>query len=122
MAFGLFTRWHGQTEKDWTEQDAAWEERFLYEGWNGHIGDTNRRPLQCLAKEAFHPEEGEPIPAAVLRSRLNVAIELAKQTMIEAGDSERQIEHAIRGYTAFVEFCEQKEKETGEPVTVIACY
>jgi hypothetical protein len=48
----------------------------------------------------------------VLRDRLPRTLELAEEMLRQIRDD----------YTRFVEFCERKERETGEPVTIIASY
>src|SRR4051794_23575960 len=109
MSTGLFTQWDGQTDEEWSEQTIAWDLRFRWEGKIGHLAEAQREPLQHLATEAFHPEKGVPISAAVLRSRLDRAIELAKLHM--TSNNAAHIETVIESYTDFVELCEGKEKE-----------
>ena len=84
--------------------------------------EPNRQSIECLAVEAFAPADGVPIPAAVLRSRLDRAIELATQQVLDGPEHAAAVQRTIESYRDFVELCEQKERETGKPVTIIACY
>jgi|SRR5579884_184232 len=75
-----------------------------------------------LCAEAFETGEAQ-ISAAVLRKRLPhtlVLVEKRVRTLYNA-DAE-ETEKAKQSFRDFVSLCEKKEKETGEPVRIIASY
>ena len=61
------------------------------------------------------------IPAAKMRSRLEQALQIARSEF-QTFHRERleQMERILKTYRNFVSFCEKKERETGEPVLIIA--
>ena len=75
-----------------------------------------------LCAEAFEIGEAR-ISAALLRERLPRALALVEEQerkIYQATDEE--IEDVKQSFRAFVALCEEKEKETGEPVLIIASY
>jgi hypothetical protein len=79
-----------------------------------------------LVREAFGkggPDGEVKIPAAVLRERLPKTLELVREREItHYNSSEDVIQQVVKSFADFVELCERKEKETGEPVTIIASW
>jgi hypothetical protein len=77
-----------------------------------------------LCREAFEaPEDRAEIPAALLRQRLPQALALTQERYetIYQWDQEG-IEEVKKSFTDFVELVEQKERETGRPVMIVASY
>ena len=75
-----------------------------------------------LCAEAFEIGEAR-ISAALLRERLPRALALVEEQerkIYQATDEE--IEDVKQSFRAFVALGEEKEKETGEPVLIIASY
>ena len=98
----------------------------------GHIGYLREAyhggpyATHYLVAEAFASDEGQAqIPAAVLRQRLPETLRLAKERQQQVYGCPAPMaddEPVIQSFTDFVELCERKERETGEPVTIIASY
>ena len=82
-------------------------------------GGTYIPPYLLSEVQDVASTEGVPLPAKVLRERLPKALEIARDRERELYDSdEERIEEVCRKITAFVEFCERVERETGEPATI----
>ena len=61
------------------------------------------------------------MPADILRTRLSGALQVVEdRQLLVYGNSDRDVMAEKRkNVTDFVELCERKERETGEPVVVI---
>jgi len=125
MGIDIYTRWKGQTAEEEAAQykalltiDAG-NIGYLREAYHGEPYAT-----RYLVPEAFEYPDGVCIPAARLRERLPETLRLAEKRERElyGGATTEDIEPVLRSYTAFVELCERKEAETGEPVTIIASF
>jgi hypothetical protein len=123
MGIDIYAHWRGQTDATKAEQSAAWLSTgaggagYLREAYHGEPYAT-----KFLFAEAFETGEAR-ISAALLRERLPRALALVEereQNIYQATDE--QIEDAKQSFREFVALCEEKEKETGEPVLVIASY
>ena len=94
---------------------------YLREAYHGEPYAT-----RYLVAEAFESSSGKAeIPASVLRERLPETLRLAKERQREVYGRKGQIpddDPEIQSFVDFVELCERKERETGEPVTIIASY
>jgi len=126
MGIDIYAKWRGQTEK---------EEQAQFTGFSvvhGHVGYLREAyhgepfATKYLAAEAFESSNGKAeIPASVLRERLPETIRLAKERQREVYGRKGRIpddDPEIQSFVDFVELCERKERETGEPVTIIASY
>ena len=78
--------------------------------------------------EAFdhvaHPY-GAPIPAETLRERLPETLATAtrrQQLVYNEGPDNDTTHIVLKSFSDFVELCERKERETGEPCSIVACY
>lgn len=137
----VFMTWKGQPEEARKRQMAS-----LLDNTAGNIGYLTEQysgapyPTTMLCKEAFRTEDpnGVAIPAADMRARLPEVILLAKQKAAKfQGDprnNSKEIEisaaskevlpddttPSVRAFVDFVELAEKMEKETGEPVTIVA--
>ena len=124
MGIDIYAKWEGQTEAEKEAQYTGFDTTAGRVGYLREAYHGGQYVTQFLVKEAFDSETGKAaIPAAVLRERLPEAIKLAikrakevyKQTATE--DSP-----VVRSFTDFVELCEEQERRTGKPVTIIASY
>lgn len=125
MGIDIYVRWKGQTRKEEKAQLTGFSVLhgrvgYLREAYHGEPYAT-----AYLMQEAFdHPDRAAVIPAAVLRERLprTLALVEERERTLYGKTDEEEIAHIKQSYTDFVALCEQKEQETGEPVTVIASY
>src|SRR5580765_3801213 len=79
-------------------------------------------PIEYLCREAFESRSvAAQIPAATLKERLPKALRLAEEHERGRGGHrlEDYTERLLERYRGFVALCEEKEKETGEPVKII---
>lgn len=128
MGIDIYARWPRQT----AEEEAAQITGFSIE--HGHVGYLREAyhgepyATRVLMPEAFDHEmypDGAPIPAATLRERLpeTLAAATARQLLVYNQDSDNEDTRAVlKSFTEFVELCERKERETGEPCTIAASY
>ncbi len=111
MGIQAFARWKGQTKEEKYEE-------FLSEHWKSEIMCA----LQHLVDEAICTLDGDEydvkIPARTLRERLPHALELIENQLRPKKNEPEVIEAKKMTYVNFVEMCERKEKETGEPVGI----
>jgi len=124
MGIDIYAKWKGQTPIEEGAQVFAWlsptngNVGYLREAYHGEPYAT-----KFLCAEAFESRDREAsIPAAVLRERLPQTLALAEErerTIYRVTDP-AEIEAIKRSYRDFVALCERKEKETGEPVVIVA--
>jgi hypothetical protein len=80
---------------------------------------------RILVPEAFETDgHGAAIPAARMWARLPETLEAAEKrerTLYGTTDAE-EIAQVLDSYREFIELCERKERETGEPCRIIASY
>jgi len=126
MGIDIYVEWKGQTEE---EKEAQITGCSIEHGHVGYLRESyHGEPFatQYLVAEAFDSEDIQAqIPAAVLRKRLPKTIRLAKERLRVVYNRRGSIpddEPAVKSFTDFVELCERKEAETGEPVTIVASY
>ncbi len=126
MGIDIYVRWKGQNDDERHAQAEVWLDAqeggvgYLREAYHGEPYAT-----RFLCNEAFESSDGRAaIPAAVLRERLPETLRLAEQREHEVYNEtdEKAIEAIQESFVSFVELCERKEKETGEPVEIIASY
>ena len=125
MGIDIYTRWNGQTDEERKAQETGLSVHhgrmgYLREAYHGEPYAT-----QYLVWEAFRRPEGKAqIPAAVLKARLPETIKLVteREEQLYGVTDRSEIERVIANYIDFVQLCERKEAETGEPVTIIASY
>jgi hypothetical protein len=125
MGIDIYTRWKGQRGEEETAQFAAFS---LVHGHIGYLREAyHGEPYatRFLCYEAFINDSGRaPIRACALRARLPITLKLAeyRQRQIYKETDEAVISAVLKSFSDFVELCERKEKETGEPVEIIANY
>jgi len=124
MGIDIYAKWRNQTKKEREAQFTG------YSTVHGHVGYLREAyhggpyVTRYLLKEAFDSDKGEAkIPAKVLRQRLPKAIALIKERYAEVYKEDlNEDSDEIKSLLGFIELCEKKEKELGEPVTIIASY
>ena len=121
MGIDIYARWNGQTED---EEDQTY--RYPFSIASGHAGYLREAyhgapyATRYLFAEAFETGRAR-IPAAVLRGRLPHTLTLAAEREERLYGSD-DVVAVLQSYQDFVALCEQKERQTGEPVTIIASY
>lgn len=123
MGIDIFAEWNGQSSAEKSSQTASWlsaiagNAGYLREAYHG-----GPYPTMFLCGEAFETGSAR-ITAAVLRERLpeTLALVETRERRLYRSDI-RAIERVKQSYREFVELCERKERETGEPVRIVASY
>lgn len=124
MGIDIYARWHNQSEREKNAQITGFSiDRghigYLREAYHGEVYATKH-----LLREVFEARGHEArIPASVLRERLPQTIELVKYRERVVYGREDEIldsEPVVKSFTDFVELCEEKERETGELVLIVA--
>ena len=129
MGIDIYAHWRDQSAADRGKQTEAWlsaaygDVGYLREAYHGEPYAT-----RVLVPEAFDLEtypKGAPIPAATLRERLprTLAVARTRQLLVykeTAGSADTRM--VCKGFTDFVELCEAKERETGEPCIITSSY
>jgi len=125
MGIDIYARWKGQTEADEVAQYAS---AFCSDGSIGYLREAyHGEPYatRFLCQEAFESATGQsPIRASVLRERLPESLRLAekREREVYGAKTRAQIAPALESFRDFVSLCENKEKETGAPVVIVASY
>lgn len=126
MGIDIYARWQGQSEAEETAQHesafsaTAGGAGYLREAYHGAPYATKH-----LCREAFESGTGRAaIPASVLRQRLPETLRLAeeRERVVYGETDTRDIEPVLQSFRDFVALCEAKEKDTGQPVDIIASY
>lgn len=121
MGIDIYAHWRDQSEAEQTAQNKVLlstvhgRKGYLREAYHGGPYATRH-----LCPEAFW-EGGSHVWAAVLKKRLPQALVLTEErlrTLYKSSDVE--IEKVKQSFRDFVALCEEKEKETGEPVLIVA--
>jgi hypothetical protein len=124
MGIDIYVRWNKQTEK---EKDSQYTGFSVTAGNVGYLREAyHGKPYatKVLVKEAFESSSCEAkIPAKVLRKRLPEVIKLVIQRAKEVYHTDiDENSPEVQSFKDFVDLCERKEKEQGEPVTIVASY
>ena len=123
MGIRIYTRWKSQTQE---EEAAQFTGYSLKEGRVGCLHESyHESPYATmrLLREAFDADrQGVAISAVTLRERLPSVLEIVERWLTDPVDDEP--EDKVRAFQKsladFVDLCERRERETGEPVTIIA--
>jgi hypothetical protein len=123
MGIDIYAEWRGMTEEESNAQitgfdAAAGHVGYLREAYHGEPYAT-----RVLVPEAF--EKGEAaIPAGLLRERLPAALAAAEQRekTVYGETDPLEIQRVLDSFRNFVELCERKEAETGQPCRITASY
>ncbi|MFA5168827.1 MAG: hypothetical protein WC530_09905, partial [Candidatus Omnitrophota bacterium] len=120
----IYARWKNQTPKQKQKQMTGFSvlrgnAGYLREAYHGSPYAT-----RYLCKEAFDQKGGAKIPAKTLRERLPKTLELVdrRERDVYKQKDKAKIELIQKSFVDFVRLCERKEKEAGEPCTIIANY
>jgi len=125
MGIDIYAEWKGQTKE---EKDAQITGFSTIHGHTGYLREAyHGEPYatRFLVREAFDGKDGRAaIPADVLRERLPETLELVEEREREIyGEKDwREIAKVKKSFSDFVELCEVKERETGEPVSILASH
>lgn len=125
MGIDIYARWKRQTEKEKKAQLTGFSVVHGYVGYLREAYHGEPYATKYLVREAFESGNGEAqIPATVLRERLPHTLDLVRERELRVyhETDEEQINNVVKSFTDFVELCEEKERETGKPVTIIASY
>jgi hypothetical protein len=128
MGIDIYARWPGQTE---TETDAQCTGFSIEHGHVGYLREAyHGKPYatRVLVPEAFdhetHPE-GAAIAAETLRQRLPDTLEAAtrrQELVYNEGPDHENTRVVLQSFSDFVALCERKERQTGQPCTIVASY
>ncbi len=125
MGIDIYAQWLGQTTAEAQAQITGFDVTMGRVGYLREAYHGTPYATQYLVREAFESKTCQAkIPARVLRERLPRTLELAMQREVLVYDAQTVSvdDPAVRSFVDFVELCERKEAETGEPVTIVASY
>jgi hypothetical protein len=127
MGIDIYVRWRNQTKREKELQITGFSVEHGHVGYLREAYHGEPYATQVLVPEAFHraAKKGSLIPASVLRGRLPQAIGAAvirERTVYH--NPEANIENCVMAQSLrdFVDLCERKEHETGEPCRIVASY
>lgn len=124
MGIDIYARWKGQSDEEEADQLTGFSVEHGHVGYLREAYHGEPYATRHLVAEAFASDTGmAKVPASVLRKRLPETLRLAKERQRAvykrtAADDDP----VIQSFTDFVELCQRKEWQTGEPVTIIASY
>lgn len=124
MGIDVYAYWRSQTR---AEQDLWTGACDLSAGHLGYLREAyggGPYATMYLFHELFEDEEAcQPIAAAVLRKRLKKTLRIIEKRMRKQfSKGNPYIDMAKESFIDFVELCERKEREDGEPVHIFAFY
>jgi len=125
MGIDIYAVWEGQTKQEAQAQITGLSVvhghvGYLREAYHGEPYATRH-----LCREAFEtPACRAPIPASLMRERLPETLALAEERERSVYDEtdEKEIRAVQKSFSDFVDLCEMREKETGQPVMIVASY
>ena len=124
MGIDIYASWRGQSETEQAAQITGFSAEHGHVGYLREAYHGEPYATRVLLPEAF-AAKGEPvaIPAALLRERLPGTIETAiERERLIYGNRVTKSAPIIRAFSNFVELCERKEAEAGQPCTIRASY
>ena len=124
MGIDIYARWKNQTPKQVQAQFTG------FSAVHGHVGYLREAyrgdpyATHYLFQEVFAKKGEAKIPAEVLRERLARTLELVeiREKRLYKEVRKKQLDRIKKSFIDFVKLCEQKEKETKEPCTIVASY
>jgi hypothetical protein len=124
MGIDIYARWKKQTEQEAKAQVTGFSVVHGHVGYLREAYHGEPYATMFLVSEAFEAEKREAkISASVLRARLPKTIELARERAITLyGETGERARARVKSFVDFVELCEEKERKTGEAVTIVASY
>lgn len=125
MGIDIYMKWSGQSESERMSQMTGFSVvsgnlGYLREAYHGEPYAT-----RLLVPEAFAADDCQAkIPAKTLRERLPAVIEAAvtREMTVYKTPFVTETHPTVAAFVEFVRLAEEKEKETGEPVTIYASY
>ncbi len=125
MGIDIYTTWKGQTEYEKDAQMVGFgvdcgHVGYLREAYHGKPYATKR-----LLKEVFSSPNGQAkISSVLLRKRLpeTLALVRKRELIVHSESNEYSIFRVMKSFVDFVDLCQWKQFDTGEPVTIIAIY
>jgi hypothetical protein len=124
MGIDIYMRWTGQTEEEIAAQFTGFSIVHGHVGYLREAYHGGPYATRILVPESFESENGEAeIRASVLRERLPLAMEtVINRALVVYKEKINESDPSVKAFSDFVELAERKEKETGEPVTIIASH
>jgi hypothetical protein len=124
MGIDIYAKWAGQTEEERQAQATGFSTEHGHVGYLREAYHGSPYATRKLLPEAFAADNAEAaISAQTLRERLPDVLKTVeeRETKLYKATKE-EVARAQKSFTDFVELCERKERETGQPVTVYASY
>jgi len=124
MGIDIYTRWKGQTSEEVQAQYTGFSTVHGHVGYLREAYHGEPYATKYLLWEAFERPDRCRIPAAVLRERLphTLALVEERKRMVYGETDAAAIAEVKQSFVDFVELCEAKERETSEPVLIIASF
>ncbi|MFA5961975.1 MAG: hypothetical protein WC848_04805 [Parcubacteria group bacterium] len=124
MGIDIYARWKNQTLKQREEQMTGFSTRHGHVGYLREAYHGDPYATHYLFQEVFTKKGETKIAAKILRERLPKTLELIeeRERRLYKEVRKKQIDRIQKSFIDFVKLCEQKEKETGEPCTIVADY
>ena len=128
MGIDIYARWRDQSSREKDLQITGFSIGHGHVGYLREAYHGGPYATQILMPEAFQKEDrkhGVPIPAFILRRRLPQAIGAAvirERTVYGNADANIENCEMAKSLGDFVDLCERKERETGEPCRIIASF
>jgi hypothetical protein len=127
MGIDIYARWPGRTAAEIDAQSIGFSIEHGHVGYLREAYHGEPYATEVLVPEAFDLKanpDGAHIPAATLRERLPKALATAaaRQLLIYNKWPEHETTRVLQSFSDFVELCERKERETGQPCTIVASY
>lgn len=125
MGIDIYAEWTGQTEEEKEAQVTGFSVVHGHVGYLREAYHGEPYATRFLVREAFESSDGRAaIPAAVLRERLpeTLTIVAERERSVYGTTDEAEITGVQESFAEFVKLCGRKERETGEPMTIIASY
>jgi len=128
MGIDIYARWPSQTAAETDAQCTGFSIEHGHVGYLREAYHGEPYATRVLVPEAFDPEanpDGVLIPAKTLRERLPDTLAAAthrQQLVYNEGPEHETTRIALQSFSDFVELCERKERETGEPCSIVASY
>jgi hypothetical protein len=124
MGIDIYMKWKGMTKEEKEAQYTGFSVKHGHVGYLREAYHGAPYATKVLCPESFAADTCEAqIAASVLRARLplvkTAAIERESVVYKSFGD---EADEVVKSYEDFVALAEKKEKETGEPVTIVASY
>ena len=128
MGIDIYARWPEQTAAETDAQCTGFSIEHGHVGYLREAYHGEPYATRVLVPEAFDHEtnpDGAPIPAKTLRQRLSNTLAAAtrrQELVYNEGPGHENTRVVLQSFSDFVELCERKERETGQPCSIVASY